>query len=91
VPQITVPANNLVLYLPVIQEKQFDYSWVQIFYGLVVMSLLLKIVLSVLQIQKIKKTATVYDWESIRFWHSDQIDSAFSFWNDIFVISKNMK
>ncbi|MGX7690065.1 M56 family metallopeptidase [Flectobacillus roseus] len=84
VPQITVPANNLVLYLPVIQEKQFDYSWVQIFYGLVVMSLLLKIVLSVLQIQKIKKTATVYDWESIRFWHSDQIDSAFSFWNDIF-------
>ena len=84
VPQITVPANNLVLYLPVIQEKQFDYSWVQIFYGFVVMSLLLKIILSVLQIQKIKKTATVYDWESIRFWHSDQIDSAFSFWNDIF-------
>jgi hypothetical protein len=31
VPQITVPANNLVLYLPAIQEKQFDYSWLQIF------------------------------------------------------------
>ncbi|MFY7827379.1 MAG: M56 family metallopeptidase [Flectobacillus sp.] len=84
VPQITVPTNNLVLYLPMIQEKQFDYSWVQIFYGLVVMSLLLKIVLSVLHIQKIKKTATVYDWENIRFWHSNQIESAFSFWNDIF-------
>ncbi|MDI9866372.1 M56 family metallopeptidase [Flectobacillus sp. DC10W] len=84
VPQITVPANNLVLYLPVIQEKQFDYSWLQIFYGLIVAGLLLKVVWSVLQIQKIKKTASVYDWENIRFWHSDQIEGAFSFWNDIF-------